>query len=58
MDPQQALTIISIAAVVGTGFNMYLSLKISNSIRGLKLWASDKFVAKDDLRRYIREYLP
>ena len=52
MTPEQTLTIISIAAVIGTGFNVYLSLKIGNSVDKLKLWVREHFVAKSDLYHY------
>lgn len=54
MNLEDTLALMSICAVVGTAFNMFLSLRIANSIGAVKEWTREHFVAKDDLRRYIR----
>lgn len=52
MSPENALTIMSICAVIGTGLNVYLSLKIGNSVLKLKDWARETFVDKEQFYRY------
>lgn len=56
MTPETALTLISIAGVVGTAFNMFLSLKISNSIHRVKLWVNENFIAKQDAKLYLKQH--
>lgn len=56
MTPSDALTYITLIAAFGTAANVYLTLKISASIAKIQLWTQDKFVAKDDLARYIRSF--
>lgn len=53
MTPENALTIMSICAVVGTGLNVYLSLTISNSVLKVKEWAREMFVDKQSFYRYL-----
>jgi hypothetical protein len=53
MTAQDALVWISIIGGVGTGINLILTLVIRNAIMGLKLWANEKFVAKDDMTTYL-----
>lgn len=54
MTPNDALTVISICGIVGTAFNVYLSLKIANSVGTVKLWVREHFLAKEDFYRYKR----
>ena len=53
MTPETTLTILSICGVLGTAFNVYLSLRIANSVQGVKLWTRENFVAKDEFGNYI-----
>ena len=52
MSPELALTVISIMGVAGTGFNIWIALKISNSVKGVQLWTLENFVAKKHSRYY------
>ena len=52
MTPSDTLTILSIAGIVGTAVNVWLSLRIANSITGVKLWVRENFIAKDESWRY------
>jgi len=54
MNPNDALTYVTLIGAAGTAVNVFLTLKIANSISKVQLWAQDKFVAKEDLSRYIR----
>lgn len=54
MTPDQAVAIISGVTVVGTLFNIYLTLSIRNSVLTLKLWARENFVSKEDLPQYLQ----
>ena len=45
---------MTIIGGVGTIANVYLTMKIANSIAKVQLWAKDTFVAKGDLAMYIR----
>lgn len=54
MTPEQAAAYITVIGILGTGVNIYLTLVIKNSILGLKLWATDKFIAKDELQNYLQ----
>lgn len=56
MSPNDALTYITVIGAVGTGLNLYLTLRIANSIAQVQLWAKDNFVAKSDLAMYIRRF--
>lgn len=56
MSPNDALTYITIIGAVGTAANLYLTLKIANSIAKVQLWAKDNFVAKSDLAMYLRRF--
>lgn len=53
MTPENALTIMSICAVVGTGLNVYLTLTISNSALKLREWVREMFVDKQTFYRYL-----
>lgn len=53
MNPEWVAIYITLIGGVGTGFNMYLNLKMSGQIDKLKLWATDKFVDKDDMSTYL-----
>lgn len=53
MTPETALAVMSICAIIGTGLNVWLTLRISNSIMGLKLWVREIFVAKEDMTTYL-----
>jgi len=48
-----AAVIIAIVVAAGTCANVFIALSIRNSVLGLKLWASDKFVSKDDMTSYL-----
>lgn len=53
MKPEDALTYITIIAAIGTAANVWLTVLIQKSVLGLKLWATEKFVAKDDMSTYL-----
>lgn len=53
MTPDQAAMYMTIIGLVGTAANVYLTLTIQKSILGLKLWATEKFVSKDEMSTYL-----
>jgi hypothetical protein len=53
MTPEETLTLLSICGIAGTAFNVYLSLRIANSVTGVKLWTRENFVAKDEISGYL-----
>ena len=53
MTPQDAAVYITIVGTIGTVLNIYFTLLISKSVSDLKLWATDKFVSKDDMTAYL-----
>jgi len=53
MNPEEALTILTLVGGIGTGINVWITLRTSNEILKLKLWANDKFVSKDDMSTYL-----
>lgn len=53
MTPQDALTWITIVGGIGTAVNVILTLIIKSAVSGLKLWAIEKFVSKDDMSTYL-----
>lgn len=53
MTAEQAAIYITIFGAVGTCANIWIMLNIRNGILGVKLWATDKFVAKDDMTTYL-----
>ena len=56
MTPEQAAVFISIVGIVGTAFNVWLTVKIKSEILGLKLWVTQNFVAKEDMQSYLSPY--
>lgn len=53
MNVEIAAAIIAGCGVGGTAFNLWIALNIRNSVLGMKLWATDKFVAKEDMTHYL-----
>jgi hypothetical protein len=53
VSAEWAAIYITIFGFVGTAVNVWITLRISNSIRGLKIWVMEKFVSKDDMTHYL-----
>jgi hypothetical protein len=53
MSIETLAAFVSVIVALGTGLNVWLTLRLTASIGGLKLWSLEKFVAKDDMSNYI-----
>lgn len=53
MSPEWAAVIIACVVAAGTTANLFIAMSIRNSVLGVKLWATDKFVSKDDMSAYL-----
>lgn len=53
MNPETALTYITLIGAVGTGLNLWISIRTSNAILKVKLWATDKFVSKEEITNHL-----
>lgn len=56
MTPEQAAAYITAVGLIGTAFNVYLTIRIKSEILGLKLWVTQNFVAKEDMQSYLAPY--
>ncbi len=53
MSPSDAANYITVIGAVGTAANVILMLIIKNAISGLKLWAIEKFVTKEEISNFL-----
>jgi len=53
MTAEWATVLIALVVAAGTCCNVFIALSIRNSVLGIKLWATDKFVAKEDMSNYL-----
>jgi hypothetical protein len=49
--------LITLVTVVGTAFNVWVSLRVRSDISEMKVWCLEKFVEKAECRSMIQTYL-
>jgi hypothetical protein len=50
MDPHFLDLVLNLIIAIGVVANLYMTLNVKNAVLGTKLWVSENFVAKRDLR--------
>jgi hypothetical protein len=53
VNAEWAAIYITLIGLAGTALNVWIALTIRASVLKMQLWATDKFVSKDDMPNYL-----